>query len=147
MSRLQFKKCSEVVIAKNSTLLIIVILSISNWAYSQKRNSNSESVDKLILRIEGTWIQMQDTTVTLIINENEWTFVKTDFEGNTVQDNFIVKYDKSTSNEGNFINGLGVATLKMKSTCISYNIDGIKSPDSLYLTNLDTMESYGYLRK
>ncbi|MCH2232519.1 MAG: hypothetical protein MK105_19435 [Crocinitomicaceae bacterium] len=119
-------------------VIILAIALTSTYSYCQ-----NTSTDNLM----GTWTQIQDSTITLIIEENKWIFNRKDKEGKKYTNEYLVTYFKSEPIEGRLLKGLGIARLNYESNSIEYNVDGIKGRDALYLTDLKTMEAYGYLRK
>jgi hypothetical protein len=123
-----------------NSLIVILTLCISNFGIAQKDKSFPND------RIQGSWKQIQDTSVILTIKNKKWTFITKDEAGNTSQVRFKVKYEESIREEGKIIKGIGIAVLKNKSSTLIFNIDGIKGSEALYLTNIDSNEQFGYLR-
>lgn len=120
--------------------LVILNLCFSNFVFAQKDKSFPNE------KIEGSWKQIQDTSIILTISNRNWIFITKDKAGNITQVRYKVKYEKSIPEEGKFIKGIGIAKLKNKSSTIKFNIDGIKGTDALYLTNLNLNEQFGYLK-
>ena len=123
-----------------NSLIVILTLCISNFGIAQKDKSFPND------RIQGSWKQIQDTSVILTIKNKNWTFITKDEAGKTSQVRFKVKYEESIREEGKIIKGIGIAVLKNKSSTLIFNIDGIKGSEALYLTNIDSKEQFGYLQ-
>lgn len=130
-----------------SRFLLLIILIISNPIYSQKNDFKKTDHKTFSYKLEGTWRQIQDTNVILIIRHRNWTFVTKDRNGKDTRAKYKVNYENSISIEGQLFKGIAVATLKNQSALIKFEIDAIKGSESIYMTNMESMESFGYLRK
>lgn len=122
-------------------LSTILTFCLSNFTFAQKEKSFQH------YQLDGSWKQIQDTSIILIIKNKNWTFITKDKAGNIAQIRYKVKYEQSIAEEGNFMKGIGIAKLKCKSSSLNFNIDGMKGSDALYLTNTNSKEQFGYLRQ